>query len=118
MKPFTIQNRPIGPDYPPFIIAEVGINHEGDFTKAIQMVDAASAAGADCIKFQCHITEAEMIPTDMRPGDISEERLWDIIKRCELKESEEKKILHYCAEKEIIYLCTPFSREAADRLDN
>ena len=118
MKQIEISGRHIGPNYPPFVIAEVGINHEGELDKAIQMVDAATAAGADCIKFQCHITEAEMIPTDMKPGQISNERLWDIIKRCELTEIEELRLKTYCEEKGIIYLCTPFSREAADRLES
>lgn len=116
MKKFEIGGRRIGKDYPPFVIAEVGINHEGEYKKAIELVDAAAQAGADCVKFQCHITEAEMIPTDMKPGKISDERLWDIIKRCELTENEERRIKKYCEEKGIIYLCTPFSREAADRL--
>ncbi|MBU0518271.1 N-acetylneuraminate synthase family protein, partial [bacterium] len=95
----------------------VGINHEGDVNKALQLVDAAVEAGADCVKFQSHITEAEMVPTDMTPGDISSESLWDIIKRCELTAEEERRVKAYCEEKEIMYLCTPFSREAADRLD-
>lgn len=116
MKRLQIGKRKIGPQYTPFIIAEVGINHEGSFDKAIQLVDAVVQAKADCVKFQCHIAEAEMIPTDMRPGKISQERLWDIIKRCELTEGEERRIKKYCEEKGIIYLCTPFSREAADRL--
>lgn len=112
----NIGDRPVGDDHPPFVIAEVGINHEGDYTKAIQMVDAAKAAGADCVKFQCHITEEEMIPTDMKPGKISDERLWDIIKRCELTENVERRVKRYCEEKGILYLSTPFSRAAADRL--
>ncbi|MGH7831452.1 MAG: N-acetylneuraminate synthase family protein [Candidatus Binatia bacterium] len=116
MAEIQIGQRRIGEDFPPFIIAEVGINHEGDFAKAIQLVDAAAAAGSDCVKFQCHITEEEMIPTDMKPGKISDERLWDIIKRCELTEAEERRVQAYCAEKGILYLCTPFSRAAADRL--
>ncbi len=114
---FRLKDRLIGEDHPPFVIAEVGINHEGDFNKAIQLVDAAVAAGAECVKFQCHITEAEMIPTDMKPGKISNERLWDIIKRCELTEEEERRVKAYCESKGILYLCTPFSREAADRLE-
>lgn len=118
MKTIEISGRRIGDDLSPFVIAEVGINHEGDFQKAIQMVDAAVKAGADCIKFQCHITKAEMIPTDMKPGEISQESLWDIIKRCELTEDEERGVKEYCEKKGIIYLCTPFSREAADRLDH
>lgn len=117
MKEFNIAGRAIGEEFPPFVIAEVGINHEGSFDKAIQMVDAAVIAGADCVKFQCHITEDEMIPTDMTPGKISSERLWDIIKRCELTAAEDAKIQAYCLQKGVIYLSTPFSRAAADRLN-
>jgi len=117
MLKIAIGKRYIGSEYPPFVIAEVGINHEGDFRKAIQLIDTAKNAGADCVKFQCHITEKEMIPTDMRPGKISKEKLWDIIKRCELSEEEEIKVKKYCEEKKILYLSTPFSREAADRLE-
>ena len=117
MPEFVIGNRVIGPAYEPFIMAEVGINHEGSFDKAIELVDAAAEAGADCVKFQCHITEAEMIPTDMKPGEISDERLWDIIKRCELDAQEEQRVKAYCEERGILYLCTPFSREASDRLE-
>ncbi len=117
MKDFEIEGRKIGPDYAPYVIAEVGINHEGEFDKAIELVDAAVQSGAEVVKFQCHITEKEMIPTDMTPGQISKEKLWDIIKRCELTEDEERKVQAYCKKKGITYLSTPFSREAADRLD-
>lgn len=117
MEELIIENRKIGEKYPPLVIAEVGINHEGEYNKAIELVDAAVDAGAECIKFQCHITEEEMIPTDMKPGNISEEKLWDIIKRCELTEDEEEKVKDYCSQKGIIYLSTPFSREASDRLE-
>lgn len=113
---FEFAGRNIGPDSPPLVIAEVGINHEGSLEKALQCVDAAVAAGAEVVKFQCHITDKEMIPTDMTPGEISTESLWDIIKRCELTADEELKVQAYCREKGIIYLSTPFSREAADRL--
>ena len=112
-----IGQRDIGAGHLPLVIAEAGINHEGDVEKAIQLIDAAAAAGAECIKFQCHITEAEMVPTDMTPGRISDERLWDIIKRCELTEAEERRLKAYSESKGLLYLCTPFSREAADRLE-
>jgi sialic acid synthase SpsE len=118
MKKFLIGDRPVGADEPPLVMAEVGINHEGDVVKALQLVDSAVAAGAEVVKFQCHITEAEMVPTDMKPGDISDEKLWDIIKRCELNEEEEQRVQAYCKEKGTIYLSTPFSREAADRLND
>ena len=118
MKTFNIAGRKIGPGYAPFVMAEVGINHEGEYGKAIRLVDEAKRAGADCVKFQCHITEKEMIHTDMKPGNISKETLWDIIKRCELTESQENSIKKYCEKKKMLYLSTPFSREAADRLEN
>jgi N-acetylneuraminate synthase len=117
MTNFLIGKRPIGPDHPPLVIVEVGINHEGSLEKAIQMVDAAAEAGAEVVKFQCHITEKEMVPTDMTPGEISKEKLWDIIKRCELTEAEERQVQRHCESRGVIYLSTPFSREAADRLD-
>jgi N-acetylneuraminate synthase len=117
MPEFEIAGRKIGPDHPPLVIVEVGINHEGSFDKAIAMVDAAVGAGAEIVKFQCHITEKEMVPTDMTPGEISSEKLWDIIKRCELTEDEERRVQAYCVQKGVTYLSTPFSREAADRLD-
>ncbi len=113
---FSINNRKIGEDYPPLVIPEVGINHEGSLEKAMKLVDSAVECGAEVVKFQCHITEKEMIPTEMTPGDISSEKLWDIIKRCELSHEEEYKLMDYCKKKKIIFLSTPFSREAADRL--
>lgn len=95
---------------------EVGINHEGNLNKALELVDAAAEAGAELVKFQTHITEEEMIPTDMKPGKISDEKLWDIIKRCELTDEEERKVEKRCADQGVIYLSTPFSRAAADKL--
>lgn len=118
MTEVKIGNRVIGENHPPLVLAEVGINHEGSIDKAISLIDAAIKSGAEAIKFQCHITDQEMLETDMKPGDISDESLWDIIKRCELTEIEEKKVFQYCNENKIIYMSTPFSREAADRLDS
>tara|TARA_B100000287_G_scaffold428229_1_gene479280 strand:+ start:2947 stop:3984 length:1038 start_codon:yes stop_codon:yes gene_type:complete len=117
MSNFIINDRTVGSDHPPLVLAECGINHEGSIEKAYQMINAAIEAGAEAIKFQCHITDKEMIETNMKPGEISSERLWDIIKRCELSEEEELELFKYCQSKNIIYLSTPFSREAADRLD-
>ena len=77
MTEIRLGNRVIGDGHGPLVIPEIGINHEGEFEKAIQLIDAAIAAGAECVKFQSHITEAEMVPTDMKPGEISDERLWE-----------------------------------------
>jgi sialic acid synthase SpsE len=110
-----IEDRRIGSEYPPFIIAEVGINHEGSLEKALQMVQAAKESGADCVKFQCHIIEDEMIPSDVYPGN-SPDKIWDIIERCQLSAEQELEIQRYCRKLDIIYLNTPFSRAAANRL--
>ena len=101
----------------PFIIAEAGINHDGEFKKAIELVDLAINSGASAIKFQTHITDKEMIPTDMKPGNISEESLWDIIDRCVLDNEQERSLFDYAKEKGILFFSTPFSREGADRLN-
>jgi N-acetylneuraminate synthase len=113
----NIGTRHIGSDAPPLVLAEVGINHEGELNKALELAAAAADAGAEVVKFQCHITEQEMLPTDMTPGSISSERLWDIIKRCELTGDQERQVQAYCERRGVMYLSTPFSREAADRLD-
>lgn len=110
-------NRKIGEFYAPLVIPEVGINHEGSIEKAFKLIDSAKLAGAEIIKFQCHITDKEMIKTDDKPGKISKETLWNIIKKCEFTEEEEFKIKNYCSKKKISYLSTPFSKEAAERLN-
>lgn len=101
----------------PQVIVEIGINHDGEFDRAIQLIDAAKEQGATIIKFQCHIVEKEMLKTDLKPGKISDESLWDIIERSQLSFDEEKAIKKYCEDKGLVYLSTPFSLEAVDRLD-
>lgn len=114
---FSIGGHKVGEGQPPFVIAEVGINHNGDVKLAKQMVQAAKEAGAHCIKFQTHLTGKEMIHTQMTPGSISKEPLWDIIKRCELTAAEEREVKQLCDKVGILFLSTPFSREAADQLE-
>jgi N-acetylneuraminate synthase len=107
--------RMIGPEYPPLVIAEIGINHEGSIQKATRMVDDAHAAGCECVKFQSHVIDDEMIPNDVVPGNTTES-IWDIMARCALTEEEEISIKAYVEAKGMLYLCTPFSRAAAERL--
>jgi N-acetylneuraminate synthase len=112
---FKIGNRMIGTGYSPLVIAEIGINHEGDIEKAIRMVDDAHTAGCECVKFQSHVIEDEMIPNDVVPGNTTE-TIWNIMRRCTLSEGEEIKLKSYVESLGMIYLCTPFSRAAAERL--
>lgn len=111
-----LDRRLVGPEYPPLVFAEIGINHEGDVNKAIKMIDDAVAVGCECVKFQCHVIDDEMIPNDVIPGNAAES-IWDIMARCALTEEEERRLLEYCRTRGIMYLSTPFSRAAADRLE-
>ena len=117
LQSIRIGGREVGDGHPPFVIAEVGINHNGDVNLAKQMVYAAKEAGAHCIKFQTHLIGKEMIHTQMTPGSISKEPLWNIIERCELTAAEERAVKQLCDEVGILFLSTPFSREAADQLE-
>lgn len=112
---FRIDDRIVGTEYPPLVIAEVGINHEGDIRKAIRMVDDAKAAGCECVKFQSHVVEDEMIPNDVVPVH-TKETIWEIMRRCALSEEEEIRLKGYVESLGMIFLSTPFSRAAADRL--
>lgn len=116
MPEFRLGNRLIGPSHPPLVIAEIGINHEGSFDKAIQMVDDVAAAGCECAKFQSHVIEDEMIPNNVIPGNANES-IWDIMSRCALTEDEEQRLKAYVEAKGLIFLSTPFSRAAAIRLE-
>jgi sialic acid synthase SpsE len=113
-----IGRRIVGDDAPPLVIAEIGINHEGDFGKAKRMVDDAARVGCECVKFQCHVIEDEMIPAAgaVIPGNATESIL-TIMQRCALSEAQDRELKDYTERLGMIYLSTPFSRAAADRLE-
>lgn len=117
MPSFKLANRYIGEAFEPLVIAEIGINHEGDLAKAEQMIRDAAAAGCECVKFQCHIIDDEMIPNNVIPGN-AQESIWDIMSRCAFSESEDKQLKKLTEELGMIYLSTPFSRAAANRLES
>ncbi len=110
-----IAGRRIGLEQPPLVIAEIGINHEGDLDKAIAMIDAAAGVGCECVKFQSHVIEDEMIPNNVIPGN-ARESIWEIMRRCAFSESQERELKQYTEKRGMIFLSTPFSRAAAERL--
>ena len=112
----TIGDRKIGENYPPLVIAEIGINHDGSFEKAKKMVKNAFENGAECVKFQCHVIDDEMTQNDVIPANATES-IWEIMKRCSFSENQEIALKNYVEELGMIYLNTPFSRAAADRLE-
>ncbi|MBY0495980.1 MAG: N-acetylneuraminate synthase family protein [Cyanobacteria bacterium] len=113
----TIAGRKIGPAHPPLVIAEIGINHEGSLAVAKEMVDAASRAGVEVVKHQTHIVEDEMSGAAKKvvPGNASVS-IYEIMERCALSEQDERELQRYVDSRGMIFISTPFSRAAADRL--
>jgi N-acetylneuraminate synthase len=113
-----IGNRIIAHDQPPLVIAEIGINHGGSLAVAKEMVRLAAASGCECIKHQTHFLDDEM--TDEAKSifppnaDVS---IWEVMARCALSAEDEVALKDYTENLGLIYLSTPFSRKAADFLN-
>lgn len=119
MNPYIeIAGRKIGPDYPPLVIAEIGINHEGSLAVAKEMVDAAKRAGVEVVKHQTHIVADEMSGAAKKviPGN-ADVSIYEIMERCSLNEADELELKKYVESKGMIFISTPFSRAAANRLE-
>ena len=93
-----------------FLIAEAGINHNGNIKTALKLVDTAKKSGADAIKFQTYITEKRIKK--------KHKKIFNILKKCELKFNEFKLIKDYCKSKKITFFSTPFDKESVQYLDN
>ena len=114
-----ISGRRIGEGYPPFVIAEIGINHGGNLELAKKMVLLAARSGAECIKHQTHFIEDEMTEEakDIYPPHMKES-IWDLIANCALSKDEEIELKKFTEDLGVIYLSSPFSRSAADFLND
>lgn len=117
MAEFAIAGRPIGDNYPPVVLAEIGINHEGSLDAAITMADAAIDAGAEIIKHQTHVVEDEMSfeAQAVIPGN-ADVSIYEIMARCALGENDERALMEHVQKRGAFFISTPFSRAAADRL--
>src|ERR1700744_3682447 len=105
-----IGDRVLGDGRPCFVIAEVGNNHNGDFDRAIALVDAAVAAGADCAKFQMRKLDEVYRASSLsgKDDDLAVEYTLDLLRRFELTTEQQRRLAAYCASKGIQYLCTPW----------
>lgn len=116
MSEICINGRMIGDCHTPYIIAEACDNHMGNLDTAKEMVLNAKLAGADCIKFQHHLPDEEMLP-DVPMSSNFDIPLYDFLKLHALKLEQHLKLKYYCDEIGITYLCTPFSYKAAHELN-
>ena len=122
MQSIQIGNKLIGSGQPVFVIAEIGVNHNGDLTMARALIDVAVEAGADAVKFQTFRADRLVTPDAPKAeyqlqttGD-AESQL-EMLRRLELSADAHRELHSYCNERGIIFLSTPFDEEAVDQLD-
>jgi len=119
-KYIKIQDRKIGYKLPVFIIAEIGINHNGDVAMAKKLIDSAVLAGCDAVKFQKRTPEI-CVPDDQK--DILRETPWGIItyleyrRKVEFSLTEYEEIDKYCREKNIIWFASCWDKPSLDFIE-
>jgi sialic acid synthase SpsE/sugar phosphate isomerase/epimerase len=102
-----------------FVIAEIGNNHNGSLERAKQMVDLAAEMGADCAKFQMRKLEEVYRQRTLRKDgeDLGTEYVLDLLRRFELSIEQHRELASYCANKGILYLCTPWDQRSVEVLE-
>jgi len=123
MQNIQIGNKLIGPGQPVFVIAEAGVNHNGDLKLARVLIDVAVEAGADAVKFQTF--RADRLATPDAPKAEYQlqttgnaESQFEMLQRLELSADAHRELQAYCHERGIIFLSTPFDEEAVELLDD
>jgi N-acetylneuraminate synthase len=122
MKTVEFAGHKIGSDYPCFIIAEAGVNHNGDIELAKQLVDAAVEAGVDAVKFQTfkaeRVVSAQAPKAEYQLGttDADESQL-EMLRKLELSPEAHRELRSYCQERGILFMSTPFDKGSVDFLD-
>lgn len=122
-KSFQIEGRVLSESAPVFVIAEIGINHNGDERLARKMIDEAALCGVDCVKFQTFRAEEFMADREMTyeyssQGETVSEKMFDMFKKTELSESSYAKIFDYSREKGMIPLTSVADPESADMIES
>jgi N,N'-diacetyllegionaminate synthase len=123
IKSIKIGDRVIGEGYPCFIIAEAGVNHNGDIKLAKKLIDAAKSAGADAVKFQTFRAEEIVTRTAEKAAYQKKttgacESQYAMLKKLELGPEDFRKLSDYSCKKNIIFLSTPFDEGSVDIIDN
>jgi sialic acid synthase SpsE/sugar phosphate isomerase/epimerase len=120
MTVIKIGDRLVGDDQPTYIIAEIGVNHNGILPLALELIDVAVSAGADAVKFQKRNLEklyAKKYLDNANSGEKTLRYLLPILQQVELPDSDYEKILDYCKQKNITFLCSAFDADSADFLE-
>jgi N,N'-diacetyllegionaminate synthase len=114
-----IGSRVIGPGSKVFVIAEIGINHNGSASQAEKLIDAAAQAGADAVKFQSFRADRLLIPSRDRYAQQTDgaESAYQMLRRCELSFEDQEKLKNHADERGVLFFSTPFDEESVDFLD-
>jgi N-acetylneuraminate synthase len=118
-----VGERKIGRGHPCFIIAEAGVNHNGDIALAHQLIEAAVETGADAVKFQTFSADrlvtldAPKARYQLQSTDAAESQ-YEMLRRLELSEQAHRELMARCREKEILFMSSPFDEESADLLNS
>ena len=114
---FKIGKKNVGSKFQPLIIVEIGINHNGSIREAKKLVDSAKKAGAEIIKHQTHVLDDEMAEEAKKiTPSHTKETIYEIMKKCALNEKDDLELMRYVKKLGMIYISTPFSKLAVDRL--
>lgn len=119
---FQVEGREIGANQPCFLIAEAGVNHNGDLSLAHQLIDVAVQAGADAIKFQTFKAERLATPDASKAeyqlqATNAGESQFEMLRRLELDAEAHRGLLAHCRDMNILFMSTPFDEESADLLE-
>ena len=120
-KHLTIGSRRIGPNEPCYVIAEIGLNHNGDLSLAKRLVDAAITAGADAVKFQkrkLNETYTQAIIDQPRHGEQGLQYIVPLLIEFELADDAFRELYDYCRARDITFMCTPWDRPSVDFLES
>jgi N,N'-diacetyllegionaminate synthase len=119
---FRIGEHAVGDDQPVFVIAEAGVNHNGDMAVARALIDAAAGSGADAVKFQTF--SADRLVTLTSPKAVYQTRTTDpeesqheMLRRLELSSESHRELMDYARARDIVFLSTPFDPQSADLLE-
>ncbi len=121
-KPLKISNFEVGPNRPPFIIAEIGINHNGDMELAKKMILAAKKSGASAVKFQSwqtnKLTAKKSLKEKNNKNDLGcDNEIFELFQKVEFKRDHHFEINEFCKKNEIIFMSTVFDEEGLELLE-
>jgi len=121
MPEMKIGDRLVGDGHPAYIIAEIGVNHNGILDYALQLIDAAVRAGADAVKFQKRNLKRLYPKKYLDNANVGEKNLnylLPILQQVELSNEDFHRIVAYCQKKEITFMCSAFDEDSADFVES